>query len=74
MQSFICICLTHNYKQSTKSQLQASCIELLQVMLEETNERSSELAQGISEDLDADVLLETMLQLEVRNSCMYVCI
>ena len=49
----------------TRMQLQASCIELLQVMLEETNEKSSELAQGISEDLDIATLLKAMVQLRV---------
>ena len=49
----------------TKMQLQASCIELLQVILEETNEKSSALAQGISEDLDVATLLKAMVQLRV---------
>ena len=52
-------------------QLQASCIELLQVMLEETNEKSSELAQGVSEDLDLTTLLNAMVQLRVSNRNYY---
>ena len=43
-----------------------SSIELLQVMLEETNEKISELAQGISNDLGVYILLQAMLQLEVN--------
>ena len=59
--------LFHN-KQSTKSRLQVSCIELLHILLEETNENSSKLARGISEDLDVKVLLDTMVQLRVSTS------
>ena len=47
-------------------QVMCSSIELLQVMLEETNEKISELAQGISNDLVVHILLEAMLQLKVN--------
>ena len=47
-------------------QVMCSSIELLQVMLEETNEKISELAQGISNDLGVFILLQAMLQLEVN--------
>lgn len=41
----------------------ALCIELLQVMLEESSTESATLAQGISEDLDVLMLLEAMINI-----------
>ena len=38
-------------------------MELLEVMLEETKKESLELARGLSEDLDVEILLQTMVQL-----------
>ena len=38
-------------------------MELLEVMLEETNKECLKLAQGLAEDLDVDILLKTMMQL-----------
>ena len=48
-------------------EVRASAIELLEVMLEETHEKSRDLAQGISDDLNVNALLIAMLELEVNN-------
>ena len=45
--------------------MSSSAIELLEVMLEETNEKSKLLAEGISQDLDVDAVMMTMKQLYV---------
>jgi len=45
--------------------VKASAIELLEVMLEETHEKTRDLAQGMSDDLNISALLIAMLELEV---------
>ena len=47
--------------------MRASAIELLEVMLEETHEKSPELAQGISDDLSVLILLNAMLEITVST-------
>ena len=48
--------------------MKASAVELLEVLLEETDKLSSELAQGISQDVDVDQLKLFMHQLwELQN-------
>ena len=42
---------------------QASAVELLEVLLEETSELSHELAHGISQDLDVSVIVSLMKHL-----------
>ena len=54
------------YKDLRK--LQCSCIELLQVLLEETNNNSSELAHGISTELHVHILLKVMKVLNVSGT------
>ena len=49
-------------------------MELLEVMLEETNKDSLELAQGLSEDLDVEILLQAMMQLSKVSSSILLCI
>ena len=43
--------------------MKASAVELLEVLLEETNELSSELARRISQDVDTDQIKRFMHQL-----------
>ena len=43
--------------------MKASAVELLEVLLEETDELSSKLAQGISQDVDVNQITEFMHQL-----------
>ena len=40
--------------------VKASAIELLEVMIEETNENSKTLAQGIAQDLSVENVMSTM--------------
>ena len=47
--------------------LQCSCIELLEVLLEEIKEESSELARGIQAELDVDILIIVMKLLDVSK-------
>ena len=44
-------------------ELKSSAIELLSVLLEETDERSFTLAEWVIEDLDQHLLVETMREL-----------
>ena len=45
--------------------MKASAVELLEVMLEETNEDSKLLAKAMSQDLDVDAIMTTMKKLFV---------
>ena len=40
--------------------MQASAVELLEVLLEETSEHSHKLAHGISQDLDVSIIIQLM--------------
>ena len=46
-------------------EVRASAIELLEVILEETHERSSFIAQAISDDLSVQALLDVMVDITV---------
>ena len=43
--------------------MQASAVELLEVLLEETSELSHKLAHGISQDLDVSIIIQLMNRL-----------
>ena len=52
-------------------------IELLQVLLEETDERSIDLIVAFTEDVDLNVIIDTMFMCEVCNiltinTCVFV--
>ena len=55
-------------------------IELLQVLLEETDERSIDLIVAFTEDVDLNVIIDTMFMCEVCNvltinTCvLYICL
>ena len=51
--------------------VQASSIELLEVMLEETNEKSPDLACSIAENLDVKILLQAMMQLNLKVKILH---
>ena len=51
------------FYQCLKIDVVASAIELLEIMLEKTHEKSQSLAQGISDDLDVRAILSAMLKL-----------
>ena len=66
------------FYQCLKIDVGASAIELLEIMLEETHEKSQSLAQGISDDLDVRAILSAMLKLDemsehkVKLSILYI--
>ena len=72
------------FYQCLKIDVGASAIELLEIMLEETHEKSQSLAQGISDDLDVRAILSAMLklntmlkldailELKVKSSYIYI--
>ena len=47
--------------------VKASAIELLEVMIEETNENSKTLAQGIAQDLSVEDVMSTMKEFWVSK-------
>ena len=47
--------------------VKASAVELLEVMIEETNENSKTLAQGIAQDLSVEDVMSTMKEFWVSK-------
>ena len=70
--TILCIFMKLYLHHKKQSKLQASCIELLEILLEETDKKSSKLAREISEDLDALTLLLTMQQLKVSFITLFM--
>ena len=52
--------------------VKASAIELLEVMIEETNENSKTLAQGIAQDLSVEDVMSTMKAFWVSKGQNYI--
>ena len=67
-----CLCFLQRLQEFLKliMKLKAKTFELLEVILEETDEGSKELARGVKNDFDTESATESMMQLWELQKCL----